>query len=117
MIDLLADAATLNVLVEGLVTSLRAGTVIGALPRVMVNVDDGMQGDVAITMVADVMSIALEFAVSASYVVDAVADVMIGGVPDLTVDVLVNVGVKMLLAISTPLTFTTVPSEEAIPFP
>ena len=117
MIDLLADvraAAALNVFVEGLVTSLRAGAVIGALPRVMVDVDDDM---VKVTVVADVMSIALEFAVSMSYVVDAVADVMIGGVPDLTVDVLVNVGVKMLLAISTPLTFTTVPSEEAIPFP
>ena len=116
MIDLLADAATLNVLVEGLVTSLRAGTVIGALPRVMVNVDDGMQGDVAITMVADVMSIALEFPVLVSYVVDAVADVMIGGVPGLTVDVLVDVNVKMLLAISTPLTFVTAPSEEGMPF-
>ena len=120
MIDVLADvrtAAALNVLIEGLVTNLRTDTVIGALPRVMFDVDDDMEGGVAITMVADVMSIALEFAVSMSYVVDAVADVMIGGVPDLTVDVLVNVSVKMLLAISTPLAFATVPSEEAIPFP
>ena len=77
MIDLLADvraAAALNVFVEGLVTSLRAGAVIGALPRVMVDVDDDM---VKVTVVADVMSIALEFPVLVSYVVDAVADVMI----------------------------------------
>ena len=120
MIALLADvraAAALNVLVEGLVTSLRAGTVTGALPRVMVNVNDDMEGDVEITVVADVMPIALEFPVLISYVVDAVADVMIGGVPDLTVDALVDVNVKILLAISTPLTCVTVPSGEGMPFP
>ena len=103
MIDLLADvrtAAALNVL-------------IGALPRVMFDVDDGMEGAVAITRVADVMSIALEFAVSISYVVDAVADVMIGCVSDLTVDVLVDVSVKILIV---ALIFVKVPSEEAMPF-
>ena len=116
MIDLLADAAALNVLVEGLVTSRRAGTVTGSLPRAMVDVDDDLEGGVEIIVVADVMSIALEFPVLVSYVVDAMADVMIGGVPDLTVDVLVDVNVKMLLAISTPLTFVTAPSEEGMPF-
>ena len=106
MIDLLADAATLNVLVEGLVTSRRAGTVTGALPRVMVGVDNDMGGGVEITVVA----------VTVSYVVDAVSDVMIGCVSDLTVDVLVDVGVKMLIVVSTPLIFLKVPSEEAMPF-
>ena len=80
MIDLLADVratAALNVLVEGLVTSLSAGTVIGALSRVMVDVDDDMEGGVEITVVADVTSIVLEFAVSTSYAVDAVTVVMI----------------------------------------
>ena len=45
MIDLLADVratAALNVLVEGLVTSLSAGTVIGVLSRVMLDIDDDM---------------------------------------------------------------------------
>ena len=80
MIDLLADVrstAARNVLVEGLVTSLSAGTVIGALSRVMLDIDDDMEGGVEIIVVAEVTSIVLEFAVSISYAVDAVADVMI----------------------------------------
>ena len=80
MIDLLADVgvtAALNVLVEGLVTSLSAGTVIGALSLDMLDIDDDMQGGVEIIVVAEVTSIVLEFAVSISYAVDAVADVMI----------------------------------------
>ena len=71
MIDLLADvraAAALNVLVEGLVTSRRAGTVTRALPRVMADVEDDMEGGVGITVVADVMAIALEFAVTCFWV-------------------------------------------------
>ena len=96
---------------------------IDALTGFMVGVDVDMLDDMEIVLAITVV-ITLDFAVSASYivdmlsnvVVDALVDVIVDGVSDVAVDVSADVNVKILSTVMTALTFVGAPSEEVMPF-
>ena len=109
-------AAASRVLVEGLVIDVRDDIVIDVLTDVMVDVDVDMSGDVGMIIVVATVVIALEFAVPVPYAVGVVAVVISCGVFDIFgVDILADVSVFFLAAVTTALTFVTAPSEEAMP--
>ena len=108
-------AAASRVLVEGLVIDVRDDTLIDVLTDVMVDVDVDMSGDVGMIIVVATVVITLDFAVPVPYAVGVVAVVISCGVFDIGVDILADVSVFFLAAVTTALTFVTAPSEEALP--